>query len=141
MLKGIDPSISPELLHTLAAMGHGDQLVVADRNFPAYATHERVHRLDGVDAVSAARAVLSLVPLDTFVEAPVEHMAPDGHGDAVHAVHEEFLAAAREAAGWPVQTRAVERVDFYARARAAFAVLVTGERRPYGCFIVTKGVL
>ncbi|MHB1289055.1 RbsD/FucU family protein [Georgenia sp.] len=141
MLMGIDPLISPELLYTLARMGHGDQLVIADRNFPAYATHERVHRLDGVDAAGAARAVLSLFPLDTFVENPVEYMAPDGEGGAVHDVHIEFRTTVREVAGWPARMGPLERAQFYPRAREAFAVLVTGECRPYGCFIVTKGVL
>src|SRR5262249_47233821 len=68
MLKGIDPILGPELLHTLRAMGHGDDIVIADSNFPATTNAKRLIRLDGVDAVHVADAILSLIPLDTFVD-------------------------------------------------------------------------
>lgn len=141
MLKGLDPLLSPELLYALAQMGHGDTIALVDRNFPAYSVHDRVIRLDGADVVSAGRAVLGLLPIDTFIPEPIARMQVVGHAARQPPVQTEFLAAAHEAAGRPVAVEALERHAFYARARAAFAVVVTGEDRPYGCFIVTKGVL
>ncbi|MET7519429.1 RbsD/FucU domain-containing protein [Streptomyces sp. NPDC005480] len=141
MLKGLDPLLTPELLYALAQMGHGDTIAIVDRNFPAHSVHDRVIRLDGTDVVSTGRAVLGLLPLDTFVPAPVARMGVVGDADAEPPVQTEFVAAAREAAGRPVAAEAVERHAFYARARDAFALVITGEDRPYGCFLLTKGVV
>ena len=141
MLRGIDPLLGPDLLHTLAAMGHGDELVVVDRNFPATSHNARVHRLDGVDAVRAVSAVLSLLPLDGFVDHPLRAMEIVGSPGEVNEVQRAVLAAATEASGRELSLLAVERHEFYRQARSAFAVLATGEDRPYGCFILTKGVL
>ena len=141
MLKGIDPLVSPELLLTLASMGHGDELVIADRNFPAYSTNGRVHRMDGLDSTAAARAVLSLLPVDTFTDTPVARMLVVGDEESMPAVQTDFLAVATEAAGRRFAFESLERQAFYERARSAYAVLVTGEDRPYGCFIISKGVL
>jgi L-fucose mutarotase len=141
MLKGIDPLVSPELLFTLASMGHGDELVIVDRNFPAYSMNARVHRMDGLDSTAAARAVLSLLPVDTFTDTPVARMLVVGHEGSMPPVQADFLAVAAESAGRPFTFESLERRAFYERARSAYAVLVTGEDRPYGCFIVSKGVL
>ena len=141
MLKGIDPLLSPELLYALAQMGHGDTIAIVDRNFPAHSLNERVIRLDGVDVVSVGRAVLGLLPLDTFIPEPVARMQVVGDPESRLPVQTQFLAAAAEAAGRALGVEALERHAFYARARAAFAVVATGEDRPYGCFILTKGVL
>ena len=141
MLKGIDPLLSPELLYALAQMGHGDTIAIVDRNFPAHSLNDRVIRLDGVDVVSAGRAVLGLLPLDTFIPEPVARMQVVGDPESRPPVQTQFLAAAAEAAGRALGVEALERRAFYTRARAAFAVVATGEDRPYGCFILTKGVL
>ena len=141
MLKGIDPLIGPDLLRTLAAMGHGDELFVVDRNYPAEAAGRPVHRLDGVSATTALTAVLSLLPLDGFVAEPLLRMAPVGDAGRIEPVQAEALAIAERAAGRPISMAALERAEFYARARSAFAVVATGEERPYGCFVVIKGVL
>ena len=141
MLKGIDPLIFPELLFTLSRMGHGDELVIADRNYPAYSTNRRVHRLDGVDSTTAARAVFGLLPIDTFTAAPLACMEVVGAPGSIAEVQVDFRAAAVEAAGRELVMESLPREAFYERARAAFAVLATGEERPYGCFIVVKGVL
>ncbi|NEW70634.1 RbsD/FucU family protein [Streptomyces rhizosphaericus] len=141
MLKGLDPLLTPDLLYTLARMGHGDTIAIVDRNFPAHSVHDRVIRLDGTDVVSAGRAVLGLLPLDTFVPEPVARMGVVGDATAEPPVQTEFIAAAEEASGRPVAVETVERHAFYARARSAFAVVITGEDRPYGCFLLTKGVL
>ncbi|WP_031517068.1 RbsD/FucU family protein [Streptomyces sp. NRRL F-5123] len=141
MLKGIDPLLSPDLLHALACMGHGDTVALVDRNFPAHSVNGRVIRLDGADVVSAGRAVLGLLPLDTFVPEPVARMEVVGDPGSRPPVQAEFLAVVTEQAGRPVAVEALERQAFYDRARAAFAVVITGEDRPYGCFLLAKGVL
>lgn len=141
MLKGLDPLLSPDLLHVLAQMGHGDELAVVDRNFPAVSTARRLVRLDGADLQTAVRVVLSVLPLDTFVDRPVAGMAVVGRPGTVPEVQQDALAVARELEGRPLEVDLVERHDFYARARDAFAVLATSEARPYGCLLLTKGVI
>ena len=141
MLKGLDPLLGPDLLHVLAAMGHGDELVVADANFPAAALARRLVRLDGVDAPRALRAVLSVLPLDTFTSTPAAVMAVVGDPGAVPAPVREFQPLVDAAAGRPVRLDALERFAFYERARAAFAVVATGEPRPYGNILLVKGVV
>ena len=81
MLINIDPILSPEILHTLRSMGHGDKFILSDSNFPAYSMNSRVHRLDGVDAARAAKAILSVFPLDSFIESPILRMEIDGKPD------------------------------------------------------------
>ena len=143
MLKGIDPLLNADLLYALAAMGHGDELVIADSNFPATSVAEGsiLVRLDGVDAPRAARAILSVFPLDSFVEAPLHRMEMVGDPDTVPEVQQEVHAVARDAEGGDVTMAGIERFAFYDRARQAFAVVQTGEARPYGCFVLTKGVV
>ena len=75
MLINIDPILSPEILHTLRSLGHGDKLILSDSNFPAYSMNSRVHRLDGVDAARAAKAILSVFPLDSFIESPIQRLS------------------------------------------------------------------
>ena len=141
MLKDIDPLLGPDLLRVLAAMGHGDEVVIADANFPAEANARRLVRLDGVDATRAAQAILSVLPLDEYVEAPAAVMAVVGDPDAVLPIVDEFRRLAEAAHGAPVSFERVERLAFYERARQAYAIVATGERRPYGNLILTKGVL
>ena len=141
MLKGIDPLLSPDLLHVLAAMGHGDELVLVDRNYPAVSSARRLVRLDGCDLPTAARIVLSLLPLDTFVEEPMAAMAVVGDPDAVPEVQQEVFALAREIEDREIGVQRLERFAFYERARQAFAIVFTTEARPYGCVVMTKGVV
>jgi L-fucose mutarotase len=146
MLKTIPPLITPELLTILAEMGHGDELVLVDRNFPAYSvaaetTSGQCVELAGVDTTTAARAILQLLPIDTFVEVPVRRMAVVGDPDAVLEVHEAMQAELDAAEGRPVAIEAVERMAFYEAAAGAYAVVHTSESRPYGCFILKKGVV
>jgi L-fucose mutarotase len=140
MLKGLDPLLGPDLLHVLAAMGHGDEIVIADGNFPAASLARRLVRLDGVDAPRALRAILSVLPLDTFTPRPVAVMAVVGDPRAVPEPVREFQALVDAAAGRSVTFESLERLAFYDRARAAFAVVATGERRPYGNILLVKGV-
>jgi L-fucose mutarotase len=141
MLKGLDPLLSPDLLHALAAMGHGDELVVVDANFPAASVGRRLIRLPGIDAPRALRAILSVLPLDTFTETPAAVMAVVGDPKAVPPPVREFQDVVDAAAGKPVRIEAIERFAFYDRAKAAFAVVATGEPRFYGNIIVVKGVI
>jgi L-fucose mutarotase len=145
MLKGIDPLLNAEVLAVLRAMGHGDDLVIGDTNFPAHSVARRtVHgRLLRIDAPAArvARAVLSLYPLDGFVDDAAARMEVVGDPVTVPEVQREVQAEidAAEGRAWPMI--GIERYAFYERARAAYAVIQTGERRFYGCFALRKGVI
>lgn len=139
MLKGINPLIGPDLLQALAAMGHGDQIVIADRNFPSHRIGERVVELRGHDAPTVVAAICELLPLDLSVKQPVLRMkTADGGTPEVHAEVVELVDALLEE-GQSVGE--VERFDFYDQAEQAYLVVVTGESRPYGDFILTKGVI
>ncbi|MBB3998020.1 RbsD/FucU family protein [Aureimonas pseudogalii] len=146
MLKTIHPLITPDLLSILAEMGHGDDLVLVDRNFPAESVAaETVSgqciQLTGVGTTEAARAILSLLPLDSYVDAPVRLMQVVGDPTAVPDVHREMQEACDAAEGQPVTIEGVERFAFYEAAKTAYAVVRTGEARPHGCFIFKKGVI
>lgn len=140
MLKGIDPLLGPELLGLLARAGHGDVIALVDRNYPAYSAGIPVMRLDGQDTTAAARALFSLLPLDTFVDQPVRAMAP-GEGVEPPASHAEVIEVAQQAEGRAIALGTVERFDFYAQCRSAVAVVATTDDRPYSCFLLTKGVI
>jgi len=140
MLKGIDPAIGPDLLAILRGMGHGDEIVIADANFPAETMGRRVARADGVDAVRMVRAIAAIMPLDDFVPAAAFRMAVVDEPDTVPPITAEF-AAALAAGGYAGPIEPIERFAFYARAREAFAVVATGEARLYGNLILKKGVV
>lgn len=141
VLKGLDPLLTPDLLHVLAQMGHGDVLALVDRNYPAHSTNDRVIRLDGTDLPGAARAILSVLPIDSFIAEPVAGMAPVDDPEAVPQVQADVLALVEAAEGRRVGCERVERFAFYQRVRSAFAVVLTTEARPYGCVLLTKGVV
>lgn len=141
MLKRIPPLLSPDLLALLARMGHGDELVLADANFPAEALARRLVRADGHAAPALLEAVLTLLPLDTFVEAPaavMQRVDEPGAPAPVWVVYERLLA---EAHGGPVALEQVERFAFYERAQCAFGIVATGETALYGNLILKKGVI
>lgn len=141
MLKDIDPLLSADLLGHLAAMGHGDVLALVDRNFPAASTARRLVVLPGADVPRAARAILSVLPVDTFVEPAVLRMGPVGDEQAELEVHAALQSVVDDAEGRAVPSAAVERFEFYRRAAEAYVVVATTEHRPYGCFLITKGVV
>jgi L-fucose mutarotase len=141
VLKGIPELIDPELLYLLASLGHGDELALVDRNYPAASTGQRVAYLSGVDVTTAAEAILQLVPVDTFVDEPVIRMEVVGARDEIPEVQRAFLEVVSRAAGRDVRMGALPRHDFYERVRGAFAVVATSEARPYGCFLLTTGVV
>ena len=140
MLKGIDPLLGPELLALLRAMGHGDEIVIADANFPAEANAERLVRLDGVPGPRAVQAIVSVLPLDDFVPEAAFRMADSSAPDAIPRVCQEY-AAVLAAAGYDRAIAPIERHAFYARAREAYAIVATGEPRFWGNLILKKGAI
>lgn len=141
MLRNIPPILSPDLLWTLRAMGHGDDLVIADANFPATALGARCHRLDGLTATDVLKAVLTVLPLDTFVPDPAVVMEVVDDPDAVPPIVTRFQAITSATADHPVELAKLERFAFYDRATSAFAIVQTGETRLYGNIILKKGVI
>ena len=141
MLIKIDPVLSPDLLFHLRSMGHGEKLILADANFPANTTNDKIIRLDGVGIKEAASAILSVFPLDSFIESPIQRMEIDGKPDELNEVHKELMQTTAEVAGDHWKISSIERFKFYEEAKKAFAIITTNETRPFGCFIFTKGVV
>jgi L-fucose mutarotase len=146
MLKRLSPLLNADVLYALRAMGHGDDLIVADTNFPSDSIARqtrlgRLLRIDNVTAAKAAAAILSVYPLDTFVDDAAARMEIVGSPDEVPPVQAEVQKAvdAAEGRAWPLMP--VERYAFYERAKQAYCVVQTGERRFYGCFAFRKGVV
>lgn len=142
MLKGISPLLSPELLKTIAEMGHGDELVIGDGNFPAASMGKRCIRCDGHGVNELLDAILRLLPLDDFVDAPVTLMevVPGPVAQPDPPIWAEFR---KTVARYEPQARIgfEERFAFYERSRKAFATVQTGESALYACVILKKGVV
>ena len=145
MLKGINPLLNADVLQALRAMGHGDDLIIADTNFPANSVarqtvHGKLLRIDA-SAADVVKAVLSLYPLDTFVDDAAARMEIVGKPDEIPPVQKEVQKQidAAEGKAWPMIS--VERYAFYERSKKAYCVIQTGERRFYGCFAFRKGVV
>ncbi|AVO44370.1 RbsD/FucU family protein [Phreatobacter cathodiphilus] len=146
MLKGLDPVLGPDLLWILAAMGHGDDLAVVDANHPAEriaaaTASKRLVRVPGLTMARVLGAILTLLPLDDFEASPVRRMAVVGDDDAIPLVQREVAALLASIADPPPVMAGLERFAFYAAAESAFAVVQVGDPRPYGCFLLRKGVI
>jgi L-fucose mutarotase len=146
MLKGIDNRLNADVLYALRAMGHGDMLVIADTNFPSDSiardtVHGELLRMENLTAAEAVQAVLSVLPLDTFVDDFAGRMEIVGEPATIPPVQAEVQTAIDAAEGRPRPMVGIERFAFYDKARDAYAVIQTGERRFYGCFIFRKGVI
>ncbi len=146
MLKSLDWILNADILYALRAMGHGDDLVICDTNFPADSVARqtalrRLLRLDTVTAARATRAILSLMPLDTFVEHPALRMEVTDQPNEMPPVQMEVQKEIDAAEGRSVPMGSIERFAFYDLAKNAYCVIQTGERRFYGCFIFKKGVI
>jgi L-fucose mutarotase len=146
MLKNIDPLLTAELLSVLAAMGHGDELAVTDANFPADSVargtcHGQVISVAGASLSAVVGAILSVLPLDEFVDAPVRRMAIDVTPDELPEVQQEVQALIDAVSGkhWPMGV--LERFAFYEAAHGCYAVVLTGERRFYGNVLIKKGAI
>ena len=138
MLKNIDKILTGDLLKVLCDMGHGDELVIADANFPAETCAKRLIRLPGIDGVKAARAILSVFPLDTYADDPAVIMDLTD-GDKAKGMATPVIWGEYE--GLCGNLTKMERFAFYERARNAYAVIQTGEERQYGNLILVKGVV
>ena len=146
MLKGINPLLNADVLGALRAMGHGDDLIIADTNFPADSVARqtglgKLLRIDNTTAAEVAEAVLSVMPLDNFVDDSAARMEIVGAPDEVPPVQQEVQTAIDAAEGAPRPMTSIERFAFYERAKQAYCVIQTGERRFYGCFAFRKGVV
>ena len=146
MLKNISPRLNADVLHALKAMGHGDYLILSDTNFPSDSIARqtvlgKLLRMENTTSAEAAEAILSLMPLDSFIDNAAERMEIVGAPDELPAVQQEVQVVIDKAEGksWPLKS--IERFAFYEKAKKAYCVIQTGERRFYGCFVLTKGVL
>ena len=141
MLKGIDPLLSGDLLKILDDMGHGDQLLLVDRNYPAAGSGKPVIRLGEVGVLRAAEAILSVYPLDSFIDHPLERMEVEDDPIKTTSLQDGLLELAKEAENRNLEYGVIPRLSFYERAKNAYAVVHTLEDQPYGCFILQKGVI
>jgi L-fucose mutarotase len=141
MLKTLGVLHTPELLHALASMGHGDEIALVDCHFPAVSVAQRLVRLDGADVPAALAACLHLIPLDAFVEDPVVRMLQVHAPDELPEVQQLCQDVIDTAEGRHVKLGAISREAFYERAGRAYAVIATGEQRTYGCILIKKGVV
>jgi L-fucose mutarotase len=146
MLKGVDRAITAELLHVLMLMGHGDDLVICDVNHPAatiarHTIHGRLINLGGCSILEATRAILKLMPMDTFVDTPVYRMQVVDDPTKEYPLFDEMRAVVEAAEGRVVRMGALERFAFYEAAKHSFAIVRTSDPGPYGCFILRKGVI
>ena len=146
MLKGIDQRLSAEIVHVLMLMGHGDDLVICDVNHPAATiaaetTYGKLIDMAGCDIPTGAAAILSLMPLDTFVPAPVARMQVVGNPDGIVPIFARMQAVVDRAEGRAVTIAPLERIAFYEAAKKSFAIIRTADSGPYGCFILKKGVV
>ena len=141
MLKGIPKIISPELMKVLMEMGHGDEIVLADGNFPAAECARRLVRCDGHDMIPILDAILEFYPLDAYVDSPVSLMAVVPGDTVVPTIWEEYKNTVKKHDKNFKDFEFVERFQFYERARKAYAVVATGEAALYANIILKKGVV
>jgi L-fucose mutarotase len=141
MLKGIDPLLSGDLLKILDDMGHGNVLLLVDRNYPAAASGKPVVRLGEASILRAAEAILSVMPLDSFVDHPLERMEVQDDPSVTTPAQDALLALAARVEGRELAYGIVPRLEFYKRASEAYAVVHTLDAEPYGCFLLHKGVI
>ncbi|SRR5260221_313177 len=141
MLKGIDPLLSPDLLHALASMGHGDELAIVDANFPAASNARRLVESRGVGSPAMLAAVLSVLPLDTRVTPAAFTMEVTGDPAAIPPPVAEFAAVFTAQGMADAEIGHLERHAFYERARGAYAIVRTGEPRRFGNILLVKGVV
>ncbi|MFD1746236.1 RbsD/FucU family protein [Rhizobium helianthi] len=140
MLKGLNPLLSPDLLYTLRAMGHGDEIAIVDGNYPGLEHARRLIRLDGHHLVPVLDAVLSVMPIDDFVPEAIFRSTVGKELDRLDPVHEEMIACC---AKHEPQRKVIPLLgpDFYPRVKAAHTVIQTGEPRLYANIILKKGVI
>ncbi|MGM0124762.1 L-fucose mutarotase [Enterococcus sp. AZ194] len=141
MLKHIPKKLSPELVKTLMEMGHGDELVIADGNYPAASNANILVRADGVGGVALLEAILELMPLDSYVTAPVALMAVSPNENFTPAIWDSYTEIIREKTGVNFIIEQMERSAFYERGSKAYAIVATGEEEIYANILLRKGVV
>lgn len=146
MLRNFDNRLNADVIRALRAMGHGDDLVICDMNFPADSTARattlgKLLRLENLTCAQAAEAILSVFPLDSFVDHPASRMEIAGRPGEIPLVQAEVQMAIDKAEGKSCPMGSIERFAFYERAKRAYCVIITGEPRFYGCFVFKKGVI
>ncbi|MDA8050076.1 MAG: fucose-binding protein [Rhodospirillales bacterium] len=141
MLKALSRLHTPDLLHLLASMGHGDELALVDAHFPAVSMARRLVRLDAADLPDVLDACLALIPLDDFVPDPALRMEVVGRPEEIPEVQRACQQVIDRREGRAVPLQPLERHAFYRRSHEAFGIVATGEQRPYGCILVKKGVV
>lgn len=143
MLKGISPIVSPELIKVLMEMGHGDELVIGDGNFPAASHARRLVRLDGHGGAEVLGAILELFPLDSYVASPAALMQVVPGDDVTPVIWDSYrkIIAECETSIRDVNIEYMERFAFYERAKDAYAIVATGEGALYANIIIKKGVV
>jgi len=141
MLRNLPQILSPSLLYCLRAMGHGDRIAIVDGNFPAESAGPDCLRLDGLSATDVLKAVLQVMPLDTFVGDPAVTMQVVGDPEAVPDIVRDFQSIINDFADHPAEIGTLERHAFYEAASGAFAIVQTGEQRLYGNILLTKGII
>ncbi len=140
MLKGIPKNLSPQLIKVLMEMGHGDEIVIADANFPSHSIAQNVIRADGLSANDMLQSILTVFPLDTYCENSVllmEVVAGDSYKPTIWEAYKSTLEQSNE----PFSIAHLERFEFYERAKKAYAVIATGEEALYANIILKKGVI
>ncbi len=140
MLKNVPKILSPELLKILCEMGHGDEIVIADGNFPSENYGKRVVRMDSANGVETLKAVLQMIPLDTYASENFMLMALSGGDTEIPPIWAEYENTAKALDG-NVRIKQLERFEFYERAKSAYAVIATGEEAVYANIIIKKGVI
>ena len=140
MLIGIKPCIGPELLKTLAQMGHGDELVLADAYYPGHTMGKRCIRADGITIPQLLEGILPLITLDTFVKDSVVMMAPVEGDTADPEIEKNFMAIIKSFRTEAPDVTKISREEFYERAKNAYAVVMSSSCVKYGCIILKKGV-
>ncbi|MDB5539971.1 MAG: ribose transporter [Devosia sp.] len=140
MLKGIPPILGPDLLYILRAMGHGDEIAIVDANYPGDSAGPQLVRLDGLSAGDVLDAVLTIMPLDTFVDEQAFGMEVVGDGNKREATHQDFDKLIRKHEP-TMKLSLLERFAFYERVHGAYAIVQTGERRLYGNVLLKKGIV
>lgn len=141
MLHNIDPILSPDLLHALRSMGHGDEISIVDANFPGSSQGVPCIRADGSDASAILKAILSVMPLDDFDPSPAIAMKIVGAPSALPKAVVDFQNIINQTADNPAEIQSIERFAFYERTSFSYAVVQTGEYRLYGNIILKKGVI
>lgn len=141
MLKGIPPLVSPDLMHLLMKMGHGDEIVIADGNFPADSKAQQIVRTDGLGVLEVLEAVLKFLPIDKFVDDPITVMKPVNAKDPEPPIWKNFRRLLKMNEGRRIELTPIERFEFYEKAEGAYAIVATSESALYANIILKKGVV